>query len=106
MTRFLVTSLSLLLLASAALAHGGDDHAHEDAPPVAAQHQPQVELSGDGLELVGNVSDRKLTIYLDRQATNEPVAGATIELKADGIAAGTATGIGNGIYSIPAPWAD
>lgn len=106
MTRFLVTSLSLLLLASAALAHGGDDHAHEDAPPVAAQHQPQVELSGDGLELVGTVSDRKLTIYLDRQATNEPVAGATIELKADGIAAGTATGIGNGIYSIPAPWAD
>lgn len=105
MTRFLVTSLSLLLLASAAFAHGGDDHAHEDAPPVAAQHQPQVELSGDGLELVGTVSDRKLTIYLDRQATNEPVAGAAIELKADGIAAGTAGAIGNGIYSLPAPWA-
>jgi len=106
MTRFLTTSLSLLLAASAALAHGGDDHAHEEEPTVAAQHQPQVELSAGGLELVGTVSDRKLTIYLDRQATNEPVAGATIELKADGIAAGKAAVTEPGIYTIPAPWAD
>ncbi len=106
MTRFLITSLGLLLAASTALAHGGDDHAHEEEPVVAAEHQPQVELSAGGLELVGTVSDRKLTIYLDRQATNEPVAGATIQLKADGIAAGTAVATGPGIYTLPAPWAD
>jgi len=106
MTRFLMTSLSLLLAASTALAHGGDDHAHEEEPVAAAQQQPQVELSAGELELVGTVSDRKLTIYLDRQSTNEPVAGATIALKADGIAAGKATATGPGIYTIPAPWAD
>lgn len=107
MTRTLTaTLLCLLMLAGPAAAHGGDDHAHDEEPVAAAGTTPQVELSGDDLELVAVVADRALTIYLDRSATNEPVEGAEIKVLADGIPAGTAKQTTPGTYTLPAPWAD
>lgn len=107
MTRFLAIALCLLSSVSIALAHGGDDHAHEDEPAAATSGPaPQVEASGGGLELVASVADRKLRIYLDRADTNAPVDGATIALFADGVPAGTAKALGAGTYEIAAPFAD
>lgn len=106
MKRSLATALCFLLLAGTALAHGGEDHAHEAEPAPAAGQMPQVEITGADLELVGVVADRSLTIYLDRKATNEPVDGADIKVFADGIPAGTAKQESPGTYKLPAPWAD
>ncbi|MEI9900415.1 MAG: HlyD family efflux transporter periplasmic adaptor subunit [Hyphomicrobium sp.] len=107
MTRLLIATLSILLLAGAANAHGDDDHSHDDAPVAAAGlNTPQVELTGGDLELVALIADRTLTIYLDHQATNAPVAGATIKVTVDGVPAGTAKESSTGIYALAAPWAD
>ncbi len=88
------------------MAHGGDDHAHEEPAPVVAGSAPQIELEGADLELVGVVVNRTMKIYLDHHDTNEPVKGAVINVSADGIPAGTAKQETPGTYTLPAPWAD
>jgi len=107
MTRILTTITALLFLAGGALAHGGDDHAHEDEPAAAAAGPvPQVEIDDGKFELVALVSGRTLTIYLDSHDTNAPVSGAAITVKVDGIAAGSAAPGAPGTYTLAAPWAD
>ena len=108
MTRILSVALCLVIIATTALAHGGDDHAHDEPPPAIAAtiDAPRMEISGSDLELVAAVSGRQLTIYLDRLASNEPVDDAVIAVTADGIAAGTAKATGPGTYTLAAPWAD
>ena len=108
MPRFVATALCLLLTLTAAAAHGGDDHDHaeESAAVVGASAAPQLEIADANFELVAEIADRKLRIYLDQPATNAPIDGATIEVTADGIPAGTATAKADGTYELPAPWAD
>src|SRR5688572_14727052 len=108
MPRFVATALCLLLTLTAAAAHGGDDHDHaeESAVVVGASAAPQLEIADANLELVAEIADRKLRIYLDRPATNAPIDGVTIQVTADGIPAGTATAKADGTYELPAPWAD
>ena len=109
MTRFIALALFLLLSTSMALAHGGDDHAHDDAPAAAtltAGSAPRLEAVGPEIELVAVVADRQLKIYLDSVATNDPVNGVAIAVTADGIAAGRAKALGDGTYVLAAPWAD
>jgi RND family efflux transporter MFP subunit len=109
MTRFIATTLCLLMSASLAFAHGDDDHAHDEEPAaavLATGSAPRLEAVGSDIELVATVADRQLTIFLDRLASNEPIDGATIEVTADGIPAGTAKALGAGTYVLPAPWAD
>lgn len=108
MTRILSAALSLVLITSTALAHGGDDHAHDEPAPAAAATvaPPRLELSGSNLELVAAIAARQLTIYLDQLASNAPVDDAVIAVTADGIAAGTAKTAGSGTYTLAAPWAD
>jgi RND family efflux transporter MFP subunit len=107
MSRFLLTALCLLLTLTAAAAHGGDGHDHaEEVAATDGSTAPQVEIANETFELVAEVTDRKLRIYLDRAATNAPIDGATIQVIADDIPAGTATAEGNGTYAIAAPWAD
>lgn len=69
-----------LLLATPVLAHEGHDHA-EAALPVAVA-TPRFETASEDFELVGNLSGRRLTLYLDRYASNEPVAKAQLEVEA------------------------
>jgi cobalt-zinc-cadmium efflux system membrane fusion protein len=109
MTRFIALALCLLLSTSMALSHGGDDHAHDDAPVSASSgtgKSPRIEAAGSDIELVAVISDRQLMIFLDSAATNDPIDGATIAITADGIDAGKASALGNGTYVIAAPWAD
>ncbi len=74
--------------------------------PPSAGAAPQLEIADANLELVAEIADRKLRIYLDRPATNAPIDGAAIQVTADGIPAGTATAKADGTYELPTPWAD
>jgi multidrug efflux pump subunit AcrA (membrane-fusion protein) len=100
----LLTCAAALLAAAPAHAHEGHDHGEA---PVAASGPatPRLEAAGSELELVAVAQGHTLTIYLDRLATNEPVAGATIEVSGEGIAAQNAKEAG-GTYVIEAPWLD
>ena len=109
MTRFIALALCLLLSTSMVLAHGGEDHAHDDGPAaatLAAGSAPRLEAVGPDVELVAVVAGRQLKIFLDSAATNDPIDGASIAVTADGIAAGTAKPLGDGTYVLAAPWAD
>ncbi|MBI2308536.1 MAG: hypothetical protein HYU78_14700 [Rhodocyclales bacterium] len=56
------------------------------APPVLAAEaaHPAFEASSELFELVGRLKDGRLTLTLDRWASNEPVAGARIEIDSNG----------------------
>jgi membrane fusion protein, heavy metal efflux system len=63
-------------------AHAGEGHDHGDAAPAAAGlASPRVSTHSDLFELVGIVDHNKMTIYLDRYSTNEPITKADIEIE-------------------------
>jgi biotin carboxyl carrier protein len=95
--------LSLLAFAVPALAGAGDDHSHE-AAELHITSKPRLESVGSELELVATAEERKLTIYLDRRDTNEPVDNASIEVSGDGIEARSAARDGVGVYTLEADW--
>lgn len=79
-----------LLSSSAApvFAHEGHDHGPAQAVPTAPAN-PRVSLTSETYEVVGVVRGERLTLYLDRFGTNEPVADARI-----GVTLGSETEIG------------
>lgn len=91
--KFLVASLAL---AGAAMAGPGHDHGDE-APVAGGTASPRVTSHSDLFEVVGIVDGGVMTIYLDRYASNEPVAGAKVEVEA-GAAKGVATAQPDGTY--------
>lgn len=71
-----------LLMALSLAAQAGPGHDHGDAAPVASgTASPRVSTHSDLFELVGIVNHNKMTIYLDRFSTNEPITQAQIELE-------------------------
>ncbi len=65
-----------------AVATAGPGHDHGDEPAAASGvAQPRVAAHSDLFELVGVAEGKKMTIYLDRFATNEPVLQAKIEVE-------------------------
>jgi hypothetical protein len=96
---------SIAILAAAALAlpvcaHEGEDHDTPAAVPAIAAG-PRTEAQTDGLELVAVLADGKLTLYLDRFATNAPVADAQVEVESGPFRA-VAEQVASGIYQVPA----
>ncbi len=72
-----------ILVASPAWA--GPGHDHGDAAPVAVgQALPRFSAVSETFELVGVLSGKQITLYLDRFADNSPVRGAQIELEIGG----------------------
>jgi membrane fusion protein, heavy metal efflux system len=67
-------------VALSAQAGPGHDHGDE-APAAAGTASPRVSTHSDLFELVGIVNHNKMTIYLDRFSTNEPITQAQIELE-------------------------
>ena len=77
--RALAVTAALCGTIAPALAHEGHDH--EEQQPVSAGALPRGEADSGAFEIVAIVHGENLEIYLDRFATNEPVAGATIEVE-------------------------
>ncbi len=99
--RALAVTAALCGTIAPALAHEGHDH--EEQQPVSAGALPRGEADSGAFEIVAIVHGENLEIYLDRFATNEPVAGATIEVESP---AGPvkAAASADGTYRVAAPW--
>jgi len=67
------------------LAAADDGHNHDAAPALTGPALPRFSAVSDTFELVGVVSGKQLTVYLDRFADNTPVKGATVELEVGGM---------------------
>ena len=92
--------LMLLILPSTGIADEGHDHAGP-APAVSPTVAPRMETRSEAFELVAILDGGKLTLYLDRFATNEPVPNAKIEIEGGAFKA-VAQAIGDGAYTAPA----
>lgn len=95
-----------ITLALSGMAHGGGDssdgHTHGEAvkPEMSVDIAPRTSAQTDEFELVAVKEDKKLTLYLDRFATNEPVADAEIEVESGALKA-VAVQVAPGVYSLP-----
>lgn len=92
---------ALVLLPVAVFADEG--HGGHGTPPSALPTAlaPRVEAQSESFELLGVFEGGKLTLYLDRFATNEPVTDAAIEIESGAFKA-TAQSSGEGVYTAPA----
>ncbi len=100
-----VTLLCLALLAPwPATPHAGHDDAEQ--PVAAGPGAPRTEASSSDFEVVAVVADRRLTIYLDQFANNQPIGTATVEVAENGGDAVTAEKQDDGTYLLLAPWID
>jgi membrane fusion protein, heavy metal efflux system len=75
----MLTGLSLVA-AERGLAHDGHDHGAPPTP-VSTTIAPRIDASSTLFELIGVIREGKLTLYLDRFITNEPVRDAEIEVE-------------------------
>ncbi len=75
---------ALLGLAPAVFGHGGEDHG---APPPAVSQAvaPRASAATEEFEVVAVLEEKQLVIYVDRFASNEPLANAKIELEGAGL---------------------
>jgi hypothetical protein len=76
---------ALASLGAIALAGPGHDHGDEAAPAAGGPASPRFTAASELFELVGVVEGKRLTVYLDHAATNEPVKDAKLELEIGGI---------------------
>lgn len=86
-----------LAMATPVLPGPGHDHGDEGPAAGAGQALPRFSATSELFEVVGIVSGTRLTVYLDRAPTNEPVPDAKLELEV----AGRTVPIeprGNGVY--------
>lgn len=97
----LIAATFCALIASTAWA--GDGHDHGDAAPAAGRPaQPRFFAVSETFELVGVLSGKQITLYLDRFADNSPVRDARIELEIGG-AKFKAAKQGDGDYTVVLP---
>jgi RND family efflux transporter MFP subunit len=99
--RPLLAVLLVVFATAPVAAHEG--HVHGDEPPPAnVQTAPRATAASEFFQIVAIAGDGKLTLYLDRFATNEPVVDAVVDVETpDGPV--TATALGD-IYQMDAPW--
>jgi cobalt-zinc-cadmium efflux system membrane fusion protein len=94
--------LAVSSLAGPAWAHEGHDH-DAPPPPVSKSIAPRGEAVSDAFELTAIPRDGKITLYLDRFRTNDPVRGAVVEVETpEGPKLATETD--EAAYVLPAPW--
>lgn len=93
-------------LALTAAAHGGGDssdghtHAEAEKPVVSVDVAPRAGAQSEEFELVAVLANKKLTLYLDRYASNAPVADAQIELESGAVKI-VAVQSEPGVYVVP-----
>jgi RND family efflux transporter MFP subunit len=85
-------------------AHAHEGHDHGPPESVTGPVAPRVTAYSDVYQLVGILRGERLVIYLDRFATNEPVADASIAVTVgDETAAIPADATASGAYAITSP---
>ena len=89
------------LVIAPAWAGPGHDHGAE-ARAAGGQALPRFSAVSEAFELVGVLSGKQITLYLDRFADNSPVRGAQIELDI-GSAKVMATPMGDDAYTVELP---
>ena len=91
--------LMLFVWPAIALADAGHDHG-AIPPAVSATLAPRIETQSENFELLAILEKGKLTIYLDRFATNEPVSNARIAIESGAFKAVAESGAGS-VYTVP-----
>jgi len=91
--------LMLLVWPAIALADAGHDHGATPTA-VSATLAPRIEAQSESFELLAVLENGKLTLYLDRFATNEPVSNARIEIESGAFKAVAQPGA-DGVYTAP-----
>lgn len=79
----LLVSVLCVSLPMPVWAHGGEEHSHDHEPApltLPASDGQRFVLQSPDTELVGVVEGQRLTVYLDRFASNAPLANARVEL--------------------------
>lgn len=67
-----------------AFGHGGEDHG-APPPPVAQAVELRTAAATEEFEVVTLLEGKKLVVYVDRFASNEPVAQAKVEIEGAGL---------------------
>ena len=77
-------AVALFSVAFSAFGHGGEDHG---APPpsVTQAVEPRAAAATEEFEVVTSLEGKKLVVYVDRFASNEPVAQAKVEIEGAGL---------------------
>ena len=77
---FAATALALV----GAVASAGEGHDHGDEAPGAASGpaSPRFTAASELFELVGVIDGKRLTVYLDHAATNQPIAPISAHVNA------------------------
>lgn len=91
--------LMLLVWPAIALADAGHDHGATPSA-VSATLAPRIEAQSESFELLAVLENGKLTLYLDRFATNEPVSNARIKIESGAFKAVAEPGAGS-VYTAP-----
>ena len=84
--RVLFSSIALFAVSfssTGALAHGGEDHSHDEKPVVETSANPRVEATSELFEIVGiptGAGDGRLVLYVNDFWSNAPVPKAAIEV--------------------------
>jgi cobalt-zinc-cadmium efflux system membrane fusion protein len=92
---------ALLLSLAPVRAHEGHDHDDSGRAAITAVAFPRTTSSSELYEAVGILKGDRLTFYIDRFASNEPVTGATVSITIGDGAAVTAEATPEGTYSVP-----
>jgi hypothetical protein len=98
--KHLISFVAIAVFALSAWAHGGEDHGEGAAPAMTDNVAPRASAQTDEFELVAVLADGKLTLYLDRFASNEPVPDAQIEVESGALKA-VAAQVAPGVYTLP-----
>ncbi|MBI5900318.1 MAG: LPXTG cell wall anchor domain-containing protein [Rhodocyclales bacterium] len=89
-------AIVLFTVTFSAFGHGGEDHG-APPPPVAQAIDPRAAAATEEFEVVTSLEGKKLVVYVDRFASNEPVAQAKVEIEGAGLK-GVASEMAPGTY--------
>lgn len=100
----LLAALGCSLALAAPGAHGpGGEHLDEVARPAAGTAQPRIVAKSELFEIVAQIKDGVLSIFVDRFDTNEPVLNAKLEVASGGVEAAAAFRAEAGDYVVAEP---
>lgn len=103
--RTVLCTALLTALAPPSMAHGGEDHGSTPTPHPPGMALPRAAAQTQDFELVAVLDGQKLTLTVDRFATNAPVVDAEVEITSGSVQT-VAAQAAPGVYAIAgAPFA-